>query len=271
MEIIRDLKDIEIEKVVDLYKKSFCDSKSYTDALFKNYVNNAVFFGVKDKSKLVMITFFIPKRIFLNNQKRQGYLIFSVAVDKDYQKKGIMTKYLKLFITELESHNNLFFIQSHNWNIYKNFNFVPVTNVSKWILRKDQFLKTDNKIEKTNFETINKININFLKMQNIKHFVYKTEKENKKYLKLYLADGFEILMSNKSYLIYSPQKKEVEKYAYLDLKDFIKLVSYLPYETVINSYIDLDKKFFVLKQDKKVLTKMYSNEKNNDIYFIDNW
>ncbi|MDE5767193.1 MAG: GNAT family N-acetyltransferase [Malacoplasma sp.] len=274
MEIIKDLKGIEINEVINLYKKAFNDSENYTEALFSNYIKNAIFFGVKDQDRLVMITFFIPKRIYINNQKKQGYLIFAVAVDKKYQKQGIMSKYLKLFINDLDDYDNLFFIQAHDWNIYKNFDFIPVTKITKWILRKDQFLKTDNKSEKINFETINKININFLKSQNINNFIYKTEKENKKHLKLYLADGYEILMSNKSYLIYSPEKKEIEKYAYLDLKDFIKLVSYLPYETSISSYIDLDKKFFVLKKEKEVFTKMHEKNKkemNYDIYFLDNW
>ena len=185
MEINKDLKDIEIDKVINLYKNAFNDSQRYTDALFSNYIKNALFFGVKDKNNLIMMSFFIPKRIYLNNQKKQAYLIFAVAVDKKYQKQGIMTKYLQLFINELDIYGNLFFIQSHDWNIYKSLNFIPVTQTSKWILRKDQFLKADNKNEKINFETINKININFLKSQNINNFIYKTEKENKKYLKLY--------------------------------------------------------------------------------------
>lgn len=279
MKIITDITQANIEDVKRLYDQAFNDEIEYREELFNSYLKNAKFFGVTEKNKLVMMTFFVPKRIFFLNDKRDAYLIFAVAVDKDYQNKGLMSKYLNKFIDDMNLYSDYIFIQSHNWDIYRNFDFLECTKLSKWTLRKDQFLKVDNISEKINYELINKININFLRAFDVSGFTYMTEKENKKYHKLYLKCGYQIIMSHKSYLIYSPQEQLVEKFAYLDLKDFIKLVSSLPYGTKINSYFKLDKRFFVPEDESTnfVKTKIFNNKKldlnleNLDIYFLDNW
>ncbi|RXY96322.1 GNAT family N-acetyltransferase [Malacoplasma penetrans] len=274
MKIVKDIKEVDINQVKQLYDEAFNDEIEYREELINNYLKNSKFYGVVDKDQLVMITFFTPKRIYYKNQKHEAFLIFAVAVKKEYQNKKIMSKYLSKFIDEMKLFTDFIFIQSHNWDIYKHFDFVECTKFSKWILRKDQFLKFDNINEKTNYENINKINIQFLRDNNIDNFVYKTEKENKKYLKLYLKCGYQIIMSNRSYLIYDPKIKEIEKYAFFDQRDFIKLISSLPYETTINSYINLDKRFFVLKEESQIKTKICktkSFDKNEPIYFLDNW
>lgn len=277
MKIITDITKVNIDDIKKLYDESFNDPIEYRDELFNNYLKNARFYGVTDKNKLVMMTFFIQKRIYFLDEKKDAFLIFAVAVDKNYQNKGIITKYLQKFISDMSLYSKLIFIQSENWDIYKKLDFIKCTETSQWILRKDQFLKVDNISEKINYELINKININFLKYNDILDFTYMTEKENKKYLKMYLKCGYEIIMSNKSYLIYSAKEKLVEKYAYLDLKDFIKLVSSLPYETKINSFLNLDKRFFVKQNENNIIkTKIFNNkglelEDNLNIYFLDNW
>lgn len=277
MKIIRNLNETSIEKVKALYDEAFKDDLTYRDDLFKSYLNKSHFFGVIDEqnnNELVMMTFFNPKRILYLDQKLMGALIFAVAVKKEYQQKGYMKKYLNSFIEDMKFCVDMIFIQAYDWNIYKSFDFLECTSKSEWILRKDQFLKYDNIKEKIDYELINKINIGFINENNIENFIYKTEKENKKYLKLYLQCQCDIIMTNKSYVVYDKVNKKILEYAYLDLRDFIKLVSSLPYETIISSYLDFDKRFFVQKKANFPFTKSLKNkifDGTQKIYFLDNW
>ena len=131
MKIIRDIKLVDINEVKQLYDEAFNDQIEYREELFNTYLNHAHFFGVTDQNQLVMITFFIPKRICYKGFKTDGFLIFAVAVKKEYQNKGIMRKYLPMFIDEMTLLSKYIFIQSHNWDIYKSFNFVDCTFVSQ--------------------------------------------------------------------------------------------------------------------------------------------
>lgn len=274
MKIIRNINEVDIKQVRDLYHESFNDEKEYEEVLFNTYLTQSNFFGVVENNNLIMMAFFNPKRLLYNEEKLMSHLIFAVAVKKEYQKKGYMKKYLDLFIDDMKYVTDMIFIQAYNWDIYKSFDFLECTSKTQWILRKDQFLKVDNLREKIDFDLINKINIGFYNINNIENFIYKTEKENKKYLKLYYQCGCEIIMSNKSYVVFDKNNKKIMEYAYLDLKDFIRVVSSLPYETIIDSYLDFDKRFFVLKQDRTTHTKALKNkifDGTQKIFFMDNW
>lgn len=272
MKIIKKLSEVDIEKVYELYDESFNDEIEYRKELFNTYLKYSKFFGVLDNDKLVMMTFFNPKRIYYKNTKMNSYLIFAVAVSKNYQKKGYMKKYLSQFIDEINIEQQPIFIQAYNWDIYKSFNFITCSSKSNWILRKDQFLKYDNILDKIDYDLINKINTIFLRNNQIENFIYKTEKENKKYLKLHKYCGNEIIMSNKSYVIWNKKENIIHEYSYIDLKDFIKLVSSLPYGTKIESLLPLDKKFFTKTEEAKPFTKILkNNDEGTDIFFMDNW
>lgn len=274
MKIIRNISDIELSKIENLYDEAFNDPINYRKLLLSTYLNKAKFFGVVENNELIMMTFFVPKRILFLEQKMTAYLIFAVAVKKEYQGKGIMKTYLNKFIEEMKFFADMIFIQAYNFDVYKSFDFLEITNLSQWFLRKDQYLKTDNLLDKIDYDLINKINIEFINIHNFENFAYKTEKENKKYLKLYHECGGKILMSNKSYIIYDEENKKVVEYAFLDLKDFIKVLSNLPFQTPICSYIDLDKRYFTQLKEKYVFTKALKNKifsGNEKIFFLDNW
>lgn len=275
MKIVNNIKDVDIKQVNELYKESFNDPDEYQKALFESYLTHANFFGVVDeKNNLVMMAFFNPKRLLYQEEKLMSHLIFAVAVKKEHQGKGHMKKYLSQFIEDMKYVTDMIFIQAYNWDVYKSFDFAECTKKSQWILRKDQFLKVDNLKEKVDFDLINKINIQFYNINHIDNFIYKTEKENKKYLKLYYQCGCEIIMSNKSYVVYDKEAKKVLEYAYLDLRDFIKVMSSLPYETIIDSYLPFDKRFFVLKNENITHTKALKNkifDGSQEIFFMDNW
>lgn len=275
MKVINKLDETIIQQAKKLYDEAFNDPIPYRENLFNNYLKNALYFGVvNDDNILVMQTFFVPKRVIYLEQKMNAYLVFAVAVKKEFQNQGLMKKYLGKFIDEVKFGCQIIFLQAYNYDIYKSFDFLPCTYKKDWFLRKDQFLKVDNIIDKIDYDLINKINIKFLKENKIDNFIYKTEKENKKYLKLYLDCDAKIIMSNKSYLIYDEATNKILEYAYLDLKDFIKLVSSLPFGTTITSIIDFDKRYFTLKNDKYVFTKMLNSpifESDQEIFFLDNW
>ena len=275
MKIIRDIKEIDIEQSKKLYDEAFNDPIEFRENLFNGYLNKARYFGVVDENNnLIMKTFFVPKRISYNGYKTTGYLIFAVAVKKEFQGKGIMKQYLGKFIHEMKLYTNFIFIQAYNYQIYKSFDFLEVTTKKDWFLRKDQFLKVDNIKQKIDFDLINKINNLYLEQNDIANFAYKTEKENKKYLKLYYDCGAKIIMSNKSYVVYDETENKVLEYAYLDLRDFIKLMSSLPFDTTITSILDLDKRFFTQKKDEYTFTKLLRNDDfdgTQNIYFMDNW
>lgn len=275
MKIIKSLNNIDIEKVIDLYKRSFNDPLNFVDLSFKLYLKDSDFFGLidtKNNDKLVMITFFNSKRVLYNNKKYKGCLIYSVAVDKKYQNKKIMTTYLPLFINEMKNEFDVFFIQAYNWDFYKNIETTDCNNKSKWILKKDQFLTPPDFLTKPNYILINKIYNDFIYKNKIKNFCYKTEKETKKYFKLYSELNSKIIMTKKSYAVYDFKNNEIIEYCYSDLKDFIKLVSSFKYDTKINSLISLDKRYFSLNEDFNVFTKIIKNDNfSEEIYFKDNW
>ncbi len=275
MKIIKDISLIDINESKKLYDEAFNDPESYREKLYNTYLKNAKFFGVvNEENKLVMQTFFVPKRIVYQEMKMSGYLIFAVSVKKEYQNQGLMKKYLNDFIEDMKFYGDMIFIQAYNYDVYKSFDFLQCTSKKNWFLRKDQFLKVDNINEKIDFDLINKININFLKMNDIGNFTYKTEKENKKYLKLYYECGCEIKMSNKSYVVYDKEKNEIIEYGYLDLRDFIKLMSSFPFDTTITSILDFDKRFFTIKKEEYTFAKALKNkifDGTEHIYFMDNW
>ncbi|MCF0217975.1 MAG: GNAT family N-acetyltransferase [Malacoplasma sp.] len=277
MKIISDINSIGIQKVMDLYQSSFDDPPSFCNAFFNSYFNpkKDFYFGVVDNNYLVMNCFFLEKRVRFNNQNLKGYLIYGVSVDPNYQHQKIMTTNLLKFINQMQLNSQLIFIQANDWNIYKHIDFKSCFEINYYALKKDQFLKPIEVDHKINYDKINWIYNQFIKVNKIKNFYYKTSKENKKYLKLHQLVNAKIMCLNNSYLIYWEDEKEIIEYAYLNLKDFIYLVSLLPLDTKIRSYIELDKRFFKSTQKNAIITKVYNskflNNENQSIFSNDIW
>lgn len=270
---IKDINKKDLLKIKKLYLDCFEDTKKYIDAYFGIYSKNVDFWYEKNENqKIKMIASLSKKRLIINNQKCEAGLINSIAVDTEFRNQKLMTNFFKTWLTEIQNIFPYIFIQAYNWDIYKNFDFIPITYKSEWILRKDQFLKPETIYQEIDYQLMNKTYLEFLKNNKIKNYVYKTSKEFKTYYKIIVLDNDRIIQSKKAWIIIS--NNVVEDFAFVDLKEFIKLISQLPLNTKILSYIDLDKRFFIQVSDKKVSTKILKAKKAldvDDIYFNDSF
>lgn len=271
---IKDISKSDLLKIKQLYMNSFKeDNKQFVDAYFETYSKNVLFWYEKtEEQKIKMIASLSKKRLNINNQKYEAGLINSIAVNQEFRNQKVMTNFFHQWLTEIQNIYPFIFIQAYNWDIYKNFDFKPITYKSKWYLRKDQFLKSEPIYEKIDYELMNKVYLEFLKINKINNYTYKTSKEFKTYNKMIVLDNDKIIQTKKAWIIVS--NNVVEDFAFIDLKEFIKLISLLPLDTKISSYIDLDKRFFVKYDDKKITTKILNNKNTldiNDIYFNDSF
>ena len=262
---IKNISEKDLWKIKKLYLDCFDDNQEYVDAYFSTYSKNIYFWYEKDNNdEIKMIASLSKKRIVINSQKNEGGLINSIAVNKKYRNQKIMSNFFNKWLEELKNIFPYIFIQAYNWDVYKKFDFVPITYKSEWILRKDQFLKPIETYKKNDYELMNKIYIDFLRINNIKNYSYKTSKEFKTYNKMLLLDNDKIFQSKKAWIIVT--NNGIEDFAYTDLKEFIRLVSIFPQNTKILSYLNLDKRFFTQSSKKTVTTKML---KTNNLFEID--
>lgn len=255
--------DSEINNAKILYDKTFNDSKEFSDLFFSQYKKEFTIYGAYNNDKLIFITCLINKRIVINGEKEIAKFIVGVAVDESFRGKGIMKKYLKKII-EINSKFKIF-IQAYNWDVYKSFNFKPCSWKFLYTLRKDQILinKKDELLEKIDFNLINKIRNDFIKINKIVNFSYRTEKENKRILKMHIAGGDKIIMTKKAYAIIS--NNEIIECFYYETIDLIKLISNLENQLNIWSTKKMDKRFFTEHNKEKIETKIFNN--NIDILF----
>lgn len=229
------LKILDTEKEIldakNLYDKTFNDSNEFSNLFFSQYKKEYTLYGVYKDNKLIFMTCLINKRILINNEKETAKFIVGVAVDEEYRGKGIMKKYLQ----EIIDANSIYkiFIQAYNWDVYESFNFNPCSTKHSFILKKDQILhkKKDELLVDVDFNLINKIRNDFIKINKIKNYSYRTEKENKKIIKMHIAGGDKIIMTKKAYVIIS-NNQIIECFYYEEL-DLIKLLSNLEEQVIL--------------------------------------
>lgn len=248
------LNEEEITIAKKLYKDSFNDSDEFIDLFFGSYAkNNHSWYGFNENDELIFMCWLNRKRIMINKNKEYAGFIVAVATKKEFQGQGIMKSFFSKWLSDISLLYKHIFIQAYNWDVYKSYDFLPCTSKKIYRLRKDQFLKLDEIFTVTSYDLINEIYNNFVKKNNIENFSYRTLKENKLILKMFEAAGDKILHTKKSYLILS--HNVVVEYGFLDLKDFIRLLSRLPFDTKIYSYINLDKRYFNDLEEIKIETK----------------
>lgn len=263
---IKKLNEINIEDAKKLYLEAFNDSKEFIDLYFEKYnKNNHYYFWVDKNNKPLMMSCLNLKRVYINKEKMTAGFIVAVAVDKEYRGKGIFKKYFQSWLDEISLYYKYIFIQAYNWDVYSKYDFYPCTNKKLYSLRKDQYLKTEEyyKDNEINLDIVNDIYNNFVKYNRINNFSYKTRKENNLYYKMLLATNDKIYHTKKSYIFVSNNK--VVDYAFLDLKDFIKLLSNFK-DLIIESYIDLDKRYFTDLKETIVNTKVYKEKELNILF-----
>ncbi|MEG1353870.1 MAG: GNAT family N-acetyltransferase [Malacoplasma sp.] len=261
MTIKNSLNEDELKLAKELYKEAFNDTDAFIDLYFSSYAkNNNAWYGFNKDNQLVFMTWLNKKRIMLNDVKESAGFIVAVATKKEFQGQGIMKSFFAKWLNQISLLYKYIFIQAYNWDVYKSYNFSTCTIKKLYRLRKDQFLKLDEIFPITNYDLINEIYNNFVKRNGIENFSYRTSKENKLILKMFEAAGDKIIHTKKSYILLS--NNVVVDYAFLDLKDFIRLLSRLPFDTKIYSYIDLDKRYFNLLEETKEETKILDNNTN---------
>ncbi len=264
MELKKGFKNIDLSKVQKLYDDSFHDSKGFSDLYFSKYKKYYDLWTLWEGDKLVLMTCLNKKRIIEKNTRKKVGIIVAVAVDKEHQGKGIMKNFMNSFIEEAKVIYDNIFIQAQIWNLYKSWNFNTCTKKYKTILKKDQYLKTNDIFEKVNYEKINEIYNKYVKINNYENFTYRTKKENKIILKMMESAGDKIIQSFDCYLIVS--NNQVIDYAYVDFKNFMRLLSSLPFETIIWAHDILDKRFFKYLDEEKIETKILDKENYNILF-----
>lgn len=248
------LNEEELKIAKKLYKESFNDTDTFIDLYFGSYAkNNHSWYGFDENNELIFMCWLNRKRVMINNNKENAGFIVAVATKKEFQGQGIMKSFFSKWLSDINLLYKHIFIQAYNWDVYKSYNFLPCTLKKIYRLRKDQFLKIDEIFMHTNYDLLNEIYNSFIKKNNIDNFSYRTLKENKLILKMFEAAGDKILHTKKSYVIFS--NNIIVEYAFLDLKDFIRLLSRLPFDTKIFSYINLDKRYFNDLEETKIETK----------------
>ncbi|MGL4647620.1 MAG: GNAT family N-acetyltransferase [Mycoplasmoidaceae bacterium] len=265
MKLIRGFDNIDLAKVKKLYADSFQDANAFTDLYFTDYKKMYDLWTLWENEQLVLMTCLNKKRVVINNIAEKTGIIVAVAVDKQYQGKGIMKNFMNSFLDEAKLLYSHIFIQAYNWNVYKSWNFHVCTKKYKSRLKKDQFLKPVEISQKINFDKCNEIYNQYVKLNEFNNFTYRTNKENKLIMKMLLAAGDQIIHSQNSYLIFSKENGVID-YAYNDEKDFIRLLSSLPYDTPIWAHKILDKRFFNYLDEEKIETKIL-DEENLEVLF----
>ncbi|MGL5640531.1 MAG: GNAT family N-acetyltransferase [Mycoplasmoidaceae bacterium] len=264
MELKRGFENINLKKVQELYDKCFQDSKEFSDSFFGSYKKYYDLWSIWDGENVVLMTTLVKKRISQNGKKLRVGLIVAVAVNEKYRGRGIMRDFMNNFLNEVRPIYDQIYIQATNWDLYKSFGFHACTKKYKSRLKKDQFLKSNNLIEKPNYDKCNKIYNDYVKMMKYENFSYRTTKENKQIARMILNAGDRIIQSYDCYIHIS--NNQVIDYAYKDFKNFMRLISTLPYDTVIWAHEILDKRFFNYLDEIKIETKILDKE-NLEVHF----
>lgn len=266
MEIIKDIKKINLNQAKQLYKEAFNDSDEFIDLYFGQYEKYNDYYFIVENEQILFMACANKKRIYLNNEKQDACFIVAVATKKEHQKKGIMKSFFQKWLDELNFFYKNIFIQAYNWDVYKSYNFKVCTTKKMWTVRHDQYLKPSEFFDRVDYDKLLEISSTFIKLNNIKNFSYKTAKENQLYYKMLINAGDKIYMNKQAYIVVG-NNNIVFDYGFTDLKEFIKLLSNFKENPLkIKSYIDLDKRFFTLLESDIIDTKIY-NLDNIDIYF----
>lgn len=267
MELIKGLNQNDIDEIKSLYKEAFDDSDAFIDLYFDNYMKNNEYYYIKHEGKIVFSCCNNIKRICIDNQKYNAAFIVAVSTKKEFQGKGIMKSVFQKWLDDLSFFYKHIFIQAYNWDVYKSYDFKVCTNKNVYTLRHDQYLKPLEYDNDVDYDKIIEIHNQFIKQNRIDNFSYKTKKENQLYYKMLKSENSDkIIVTRDAYIVFD-SNNVIYDFAFLDLKNFIKLLSNFKDSPLkIKSYLDLDKRYFTLLEENKVDTKVYKID-DLDIYF----
>lgn len=268
--VVKDLNQVDIQASKRLYLASFSeDSVEFVDLIYNTILKKALYYAVLVENEIAFQAFALPKRLFVDHteQKQKAYLIFAVSTDSKFQRQGFMKQALDEFIKDCLLHTDYLFIQAYSWNYYKSFDFCNATSNLTYQLKPSHYLKSQpyyQPYEKINYDAINDIRIAYIKKMKLHNFIYETNKENKKTLKLHQALKYEIKQNQFAFIIRNKITNEIVDFAYKDFKYFVGLISYFK-DVTIKSPCFLDNRFFNKLNIPPFLTKVYdpSGEKKN--------
>lgn len=247
---------IDINEAKKLYKEAFNDSNQFIDLYFEQYSKNNKYYFWKKDNEIVFMACVNTKRVYINNEKKTAGFIVAVATKKQFQKQGIMKSVFQSWLDEISFLYEYIFIQAYNWNVYKSYDFNVCTYKNEYTLRHDQYLKPSEYYQTVDYDKLNEIYNNFIKINKIKNFSYKTTKETQLYYKMLMSANDKIYMNKHAYVVIS--NNVINDFAYTDQKEFIKLLSnFKETKPTIKSYIDFDKRYFSLLTEKNIDCKVY--------------
>lgn len=271
-----DIKNIdkkELDKFKKIYISAFKENKEYVESLFSSFAKNIDFwYQTNDKNDIQIFIVASKKRIIENDWKHNATFISSVIINEKYIDKKSVESILNNWLEELKMYYGYIFIHFNLNKYFNNQNLKVSTIKSEWFLRKDQFLKHDEIYENIDYELMNKTYLDFLSINEIENYLYKTSKEYKAYYKMLQLNGYQIIQSKKAWVVV--KDNIVKDFAYVDLKEFIRLMSRLPLNTIIESYFKIDKRFFVQQNNEQenknnLFALKADNQEFDLIYFND--
>ncbi len=267
MELNKGLGKVKLSQAKTLYKEAFDDSNAYIEVYFNEYMKNNDYYFIEKDNKVIFSCCNNKKRVYINNKKYEAAFIVAVSTKKEFQGQGLMKSVFQQWLDKLHQEYDYIFIQAYNWDIYKSYEFYPCTLKNTYELKNDQYLKPIEYTSDINYSKLTKIQNKFIKLNKFKNFSYKTTKENQQYYKmLKIEEEQRIAITHDAYIIFD-KNNIVYDFAFLDLKNFIRLLSnFKDNHLKIRSYLNLDKRYFKLISENKIDTKVYKHNKL-DIYF----
>lgn len=112
----RKASDSDKQQIYNLWEEAFGDSETVIDKFFESVLNFDNVILCCDGEKTVSMLSLIPANIVsADGQKADAYCVYAAATDKNYRKRGIMSKLLD-FSAELAAERNADFLFLHPAN-----------------------------------------------------------------------------------------------------------------------------------------------------------
>lgn len=190
-----------------------------------------------------------------NNNKKKVETIFINKIEKI--DNNLFTEAFLFFLKSNSLVGNIVVVDPKIYNLEIKELFPNQIIKKIFLLKHDQFLKPSETHENNLYDRSLDIYNNFSKMNKIISWTYRTKKENKKLFKKYQDLGFSIVRTAWSYVVIKGEL--IIEYGYEDFKDFMRLISKFEKNTLVESYLDLDKRHFLDSGNQKIIG--YSNSK----------
>ena len=136
-----------INKLKELYKECFNDSKSYMDFFFKEKYSKSNTPYIMKNNLIISMLFIVPKKIFLRNITLICPYIVGACTRKEYRNTGLITSlFYNCFHLLYKREITTIALYPLNHNFYRKYGFVTLNRMTK---RKINY-KIDNNLKLIN-------------------------------------------------------------------------------------------------------------------------